>query len=195
MTSGAPKLALLALPALLAVAGCRSTDLKEGPEPVNIKKLVVVLFDKLRNDSSKWDRLVRDGASGDARILFVGLTNKSDAFLMEKENFIADYFNDELANHEDVEAVARRFLNASFREMRREGITVDRKDPTEFMVPRVRNAFKKVMEQQGQNIHWMAWATLTKATGSAGSTWSLLGEFIDVNDGTMVTGRSEASEH
>jgi hypothetical protein len=113
------------------------------------------------------------------RVCFVGLENKSAEELGDFKDQIYQLIDTQLQQSQTYHAVNRRFVDAALRETRLR--------PDQLFIPANMRMFTMVLEQQGQPIDYLLYATLTSGTTQSGKDYQrdylLTLEMIDTRTG------------
>ncbi len=113
------------------------------------------------------------------RICFVGLENKSAEELGDFKDQIYQLIDTQLHSSHVYQPVNKRFVDAALRETRLR--------PDQLFIPGNMRMFTAILEQQGQPIDYLLYATLTSGTTQSGKDYQrdylLTLEMIDVSTG------------
>ncbi len=114
------------------------------------------------------------------RICFVAVENKSAEEIGDFKERIYEIIDQRILESEVFESINRRFIDAGLRDSRLR--------PDQLMVPENRRAFAALMEQQGQPVDYLLYATVTSGTTRENRDYQrdylLTLELVDVRTGT-----------
>lgn len=113
------------------------------------------------------------------RICFVAVENKSAEEIGDFKERIYEIIDQRILESEVFESINRRFVDAGLRDSRLR--------PDQLMVPENRRSFAALMEQQGQPVDYLLYATITSGTTRENRDYQrdymLTLELVDVNTG------------
>lgn len=90
------------------------------------------------------------------QVCFVGVENRSSEEIGDFKDQIYQHIDTQLVNSELFHPVSRRFVEAGMRQMRAR--------PDELLLPEYRRQFAAILEQEGQLVDFLLFATITSGT-------------------------------
>ncbi len=124
------------------------------------------------------------------RICFVGVENKSVEDIGDFKEQIYEIIDQRIIESQVFQTLNRRFVDAGLRDARLR--------PDQLMVPEQMRAFAEKMEQQGQPIDYLLYATITSGTTQANRDYQrdylLTLELVDVRTGGYDKQSAELSK-
>lgn len=113
------------------------------------------------------------------RISFIGVENKSIEELGDFKDQIYQQIDSQISQSEAFEPISRRYVEAALRESRLR--------PDSLFIPQNMRVFAGILEQQGQPVDYLLYATITSGTTqnnhSQQRDYQLTLELIDVHSG------------
>ena len=124
------------------------------------------------------------------RICFVGVENKSAEDIGDFKEQISEIVDQRILESQVFQTLNRRYVDAGLRDARLR--------PDQLMVPEQMRAFADKMEQQGQPIDYLLYATITSGTTQANRDYQrdylLTLELVDVRTGAYDKQSAELSK-
>jgi hypothetical protein len=124
------------------------------------------------------------------RICFVGVENKSAEDIGDFKEQISEIVDQRILESQVFQTLNRRYVDAGLRDARLR--------PDQLMVPEQMRAFADRMEQQGQPIDYLLYATITSGTTQANRDYQrdylLTLELVDVRTGAYDKQSAELSK-
>jgi hypothetical protein len=124
------------------------------------------------------------------RICFVGVENKSAEDIGDFKEQLYEVIDQRILESQVFQTLNRRFVDAGLRDARLR--------PDELMVPEQMRAFAERMEQQGQPIDYLLYATITSGTTQENRDYQrdylLTLELVDVRTGAYDKQSAELSK-
>ena len=124
------------------------------------------------------------------RICFVGVENKSAEDIGDFKEQISEIIDQRILESQVFQTLNRRYVDAGLRDARLR--------PDQLMVPEQMRAFAARMEQQGQPIDYLLYATITSGTTQANRDYQrdylLTLELVDVRTGAYDKQSAELSK-
>lgn len=124
------------------------------------------------------------------RICFVGVENKSAEDIGDFKEQLYEVIDQRILESQVFQTLNRRFVDAGLRDARLR--------PDQLMVPEQMRAFAEKMEQQGQPIDYLLYATITSGTTQANRDYQrdylLTLELVDVRTGDYDKQSAELSK-